>query len=154
MTDFVFNAVKGKFRYYTQLPASNDALIHVLVKASGLEAAGTMKDYTDLASLLAGTTDECDFTNYARLVVTTPPTETVDNTNDWVDIKLAADPSWVNAGGATNNSTGMIITCYDPDTTTGTDSSLIPLCAYGYTETTTGSTITATQPAAGFLRAT
>jgi len=151
MSDFVFNIAKGKLAYYAGLPATNDALIIVLVKSSGLETDSTLKDYDDLASLLAGTTDECDFTNYARKTVTSV-TVTVDDTNDRVDMDMA-DPTWSAAGGGTNNSTGKLLICYDPDTTTGTDSSVIPVAAYDFTVTTDGSDVTAQVATAGFARA-
>lgn len=151
MADFVFNSSKGKFAYYATLPATNDALVFVLLKATGLETDSTLKDYDDLASLLAGTSDECDFTNYARKSVTSA-TVTPDDTNDRLDTDVA-DQTWASAGGATNNSTGKMLICYDPDTTTGTDSSVIPLTAHDYAVTTDGSDLLVQIAAAGFGRA-
>lgn len=151
MADFVFNIAKGKVKYYSELAAANDALVYVLVLASGLEADSTLKDYTNLSSLLAGTTDECTFTNYARKTVTST-TITVDNTNDRVDIDIA-DQTWTSAGGATNNSIGALIICYDDDTTSGTDTNLIPLTKHDFTVTTDGTDVTAVIAASGFYRA-
>lgn len=151
MSDFVFNAVKGKIAYYAGLPATNDALIVVLLKSTGLETDSTLKDYDDLASLLAGTSDEADFTNYARKTGASV-TVTVDDSNDRVDMDLA-DITWSTAGGASNNTLGKMLVCYDPDTTGGTDSSVIPLSAHDFTATTDGSDLVAQIATAGFARA-
>lgn len=133
MADFVFNIAKGKIAYYCGLPATNDALILVLCKASGLEADATLKDYDNLSLLLAGTTDECDFTGYARRTLGSV-TVTVDDTNDRVDMDAADPASYTNTGGATQ-AAGKAIICYDDDTTSGTDTNLIPLFAYDYAVT-------------------
>lgn len=152
MADGVFNIAKGKIAYYAGLPATNDALIVVLLKATGLEADGTLVDHDDLAALLAAANDEADATNYARKTVTASVTVTVDDTNNRVDIDLP-DQVWTNLGGATNNSIAKLLVCYDPDTTGGTDSSIIPLTHHDFAVTTDGSTVTAQINAAGFARA-
>jgi hypothetical protein len=69
-SDFTFNVAKGKVAYYTGLPAANDALIAILLKSSGLETDSTLKDYDDLASLLAGTSDEATDASYSRKTLT------------------------------------------------------------------------------------
>lgn len=152
MSDFIFNAALGKDAYYAGLPAANDALIVVLLKATGLEADSVLGDYDDLDALLAAANDECDFTNYARKTLTSGVTVTVDDTNARVGIDYTSDLTWTSAGGATNNTIGKLLVCYDPDTTGGTDSSIIPLYAYDYSETTTGSTLIVTVNATGLAR--
>jgi hypothetical protein len=151
MSDFIFNIAKGKIKTYAELALTNDALVFVLVKSSGLEADSTLKDYDDLSALLAGTTDECDFTNYARKTLTSA-TITVDDTNDRVDIDVV-DLTWTSAGGATNNTVGALIVCYDNDTTTGTDSAIVPISKHDLTFTTDGTDQTVVINAAGLLRA-
>lgn len=151
MSDGVFNIVKGKFRYYTELPATNDALIAVLLKSSGLEVDATLADYDDLSALLAASNDEADFTNYARKTITSA-IATVDDTNNRVDVDIA-DQTWTTAGGATNNTLGKLLICYDPDTTTGTDSTVIPLFFLDFSATTDGTTLVAQVNAAGIARA-
>lgn len=153
MGDIQFNVVKAKSgTYLDQVGTGNARLIAVLVKASGLEADATLKDHTTLASILAGTTDECDFTNYARKVISVV-TNTVDNTNDWFNSDTA-DLIWATAGGATNNNIGAVIFCYDADTTSGTDSNIIPLYKMDYTETTTGSDLEVRINTNGLFRST
>jgi len=146
VADFVANIAKGKVKYYAELPATNDALIVVLLEATGLEADATLKDYDDLAALLAGSSNEQ--TTMGRKTITSA-TITVDDTNERVDIDIA-DQTWT---AATGNAVGALLICYDPDTTTGTDSTLVPLTKHDFTITPDGSDVTAQINAAGFFRA-
>lgn len=136
MGSFAFNVAKDKLGYYYSLPAASDALKLVLLKASGLEADDTLKDYDDLASLLAASNDECTFTNYARKSITSV-TRTVDDTNNWVTGTFSSQ-TFASAGGASNNSTGKAIVCYDGDTGAGTDADIVPLTAHDFVATTDG----------------
>lgn len=151
MGNVVSNLGKGRTAYYSTLPAANDALILLLLKASGLEADGTLVDYDDVAALLAAANDEADFTNYGRKTITSV-TVTVDDTNDRVDVDIA-DQTWTAAGGAANNSLGKAVIAYDPDTTGGTDSALIPLTYHDFVATTDGNDLVAVVATAGFYRA-
>jgi hypothetical protein len=138
MADGVFNISKGKEKYYAELPAANDALIIVLLKATGLEADDTLNNYDDLAALLAAANDEADFTNYARKSLTAGSiTITLSDGNNRLEIDLT-DQTWTAAGGGTNNTLGKLLICYDPDTTAGTDSSIVPIAYYDFTATTDG----------------
>ncbi len=144
MADFVFNIAKGKVKYYAELPAANDALIVIPLESSGIEADSTLKDYDDVAALLAGTTNEQ--TTAGRKTITSV-TVTVDDTNDRVDIDFA-DQTWT---ALTGNAIGALLVAYDPDTTTGTDSTLVPLTKHDFAITPDGSDVTAT--VANFYRA-
>lgn len=145
-TDLVFNVSKGEVKEKAKLSAANDALLYVLIEATGLEADATLKDYDDLSALLAGTSNEQ--VNQARKSTTTA-TITVDDTNDRVDIDIA-DQTYAALGG---NATGKILLCWDGDTTTGTDSNVQPLTAHSWDVTPDGSDVTAQIAAAGFFRA-
>lgn len=144
MADLVFNIAKGKVKYYAELPAANDALILIPLEASGLEADSTLRDYDDVAALLAGTTNEQ--TTAGRKTITSV-TNTVDDTNDRFDSDFA-DQTWT---ALTGNAIGALLVAYDPDTTTGTDSTLIPLTKHDWSITPDGSDVTAT--VANFYRA-
>jgi hypothetical protein len=150
MADLVFNIAKGRIAHYASLPAANDALIVVLFKSAGLGSDAVLRDLTTLTAVKANAT-EADFTGYVRKTATASP-PAVDNTNDWVACDFA-DLTWTAAGGATNNTLGKAVVCYDPDTTTGTDADLIPLTAHDYAVTTTGSDLVLTVAAGGFARA-
>ena len=152
MANGCFNISRGRIAHYATLPATNDALIVVLLKSAGLEVDDVLNNYDDLAALLAATNDECAFTNYARKVITTGVTVTVDDTNNRVDVDMA-DLTWTSAGGAVNESVGKLLVCYDADTTTGTDANIIPLTYHDFSVTTDGSNLTAQIDTAGFYRA-
>ena len=79
-------------------------------------------------------------------------TNTVDDTNNRLDSDIA-DQTWTSAGGATNNTIGKLIICYDPDTTGGTDSTVIPLTYHDVDATTDGNDLIVTIAAAGYYRA-
>jgi hypothetical protein len=147
MSNWVANVSKGRFAYYATLPAANDALIVVVLEAAGLEADATLKDYDNLALLLAGTTNEQ--TTMGRKTAT-GVTVTVNDTTDLVDVDMA-DIVWT---GATGNAVGALLICYDPDTTGGTDADLIPLSKHDFTVSPDGTDVTATIGANGFARAT
>ena len=147
MADFVFNARKADFGYYCGLPGANDALIVVPLEATGLEADATLMDYDDLAALLAGTSNEQ--TTMGRKTITTGVTVTIDDTNNRVDVDMA-DVTWT---AATGNALGGLLICYDPDTTSGTDSTILPLTKHDFSTTPAGGDITAQFAVSGFARA-
>jgi hypothetical protein len=64
-----------------------------------------------------------------------------------------ADQTWAAAGGAANNTLAKLLVCYDPDTTGGTDSTVVPLTAHDFVTTTDGTDLIAQIAAAGFFRA-
>jgi hypothetical protein len=144
MSDFVFNIAKGAVKYYAGLPAANDALIIIPIEASGVESDATLKDYDDVATLLAAANNEQS--TMGRKTVTSV-TVTVDDTNDRVDVDIA-DLVWTAAAG---NAISDLLIAYDPDTTGGTDSSLIPLTWHDFPITPDGADVTAT--VANFYRA-
>ena len=137
MGDFVFNIGKGKVAYYATLPAANDALIVIPIEASGVESDATLIDYDDVATLLAAANNEQS--TMGRKTITSV-TVTVDDANNRTDVDFA-DVTWT---GATGNAISDLLICYDPDTTGGTDSSLIPLTWHDFSITPDGSDVTAT----------
>jgi hypothetical protein len=140
------NNVKGEVKTLCALSAANDALIYVLLEATGLEADATLKDYDDLSALLAGSSNEQ--TNQARKSVTSA-TITVDDTNDRVDIDIA-DQTYAALGG---NPVGKLLICWDGDTTTGTDANIRPLTAHSFDITPDSTDVQAIIASSGFYRA-
>jgi hypothetical protein len=155
MADGVFNIAKGEVKAMTKLAIAGSggaALVVVLLKSAGLVGDSTLVDYDDLAALLAGASDEANFTNYARKVITGGTiTNTVDDTNDRMDSDIP-DQTWTSAGGATNNTLGKLVVCFRPATGSA-DSALVPLTHHDFPEVTTGSDIVAQIATAGFYRA-
>jgi hypothetical protein len=127
VADVVFNISKGKAAYYAGLPAANDALIAVPIETSGIVSDATMVDYDDLATV----------------------TVTTDDTNNWVIIDCA-DITWT---AATGNAISALVICYDPDTTGGSDSDLVPICKLDCVVTPAGGDITYQVASGGFYKA-
>lgn len=155
MADFVFNIAKGRVvEFYNRVKSNdpaNSALIVVIIDANG-DTDGTMKDRDDLAALLGGTANEVTNTNYARKTLTDSDLAalSVDDTNDRFDIDIP-DQTW--SAVASGTAWTDLLVCYDPDTTGGADSAIIPLTCHDFVVTPDGSDITAQINAAGFFRA-
>lgn len=140
------NIAKGRVAELAKLGAANDALIAVVIEASGVAAEATIKDYDTLADLLAGSSNEqttMGRKTLASIVVAT------DDTNDWQTVDCA-DIVWT---AATGSATALLVICYDPDTTGGTDADLVPLVVDSFTVTPAGGDVTYTVNAGGFYRA-
>lgn len=147
MADLVFNISKGEVKKYAKLDGGvNDALIVVPIEATGVETDDTINNYDDLAALLAAANNEQ--TTMGRKTITSV-TITVDDTNNRVDLDIA-DQVWA---AATGNGVGDLFIGYDPDTTAGTDSTIVPLTWHDFAVTPDGSDITAVINSAGFYRA-
>lgn len=137
MANLVFNTSKGAVAYYAGLPATNDALIIIPIEASGVEADSAIRDYDDVAALLAAANNEQS--TMGRKTVTSV-TVTVDDSADVVNVDIA-DQVWT---AATGNATSDLLIAYDPDTTGGTDSTLRPLTWHDFAITPDGSDVTGT----------
>ncbi|AZS06652.1 hypothetical protein HOU95_gp012 [Streptomyces phage Hiyaa] len=146
MANLVTNIGKGRFVHYATLPATNDALIAVVLEATGLEADDALQDYDDLAALLAGASNEQ--TTMGRKTLANV-TVNVNDTANTASIDCD-DVTWT---AATGNATGKLVVCYDPDTTAGTDSSIIPLTLHDFSVTPDGTDITVQINAAGLATA-
>lgn len=155
MADFVFNQSMGRLRTFAD-NASGDvaasALTLWLLKAS--VGDDTARDYDDLAALLGDvSTDEADFTNYARKDISGGDvTVTVDDTNNRVDVDIP-DQTWTSAGNGTNNTLTDFDAGYDADTGAGTDGDITPISQHDLSVTTDGSDLTIQIDSAGLLRA-
>lgn len=148
MADFIFNNALGRIRTFAELAGTNDAVVVVPVEATGLEADGTLRDYDDLSTLLAGATNEQS--TLGRKSITSALTVTIDDTNNRVDFD-APDQVWT---GATGNGVGALLWCYDSDTTGGGDATIVPMSKHDFAFTPDGTDITAVVAAAGLMRST
>lgn len=128
---------KGRFIQWSTVSAGSDAILVILLQTTGLVADATMKNYATLGAVFSGGNVEATFTNYARKVLTTGLTITVDTTALTAKLSMA-NYTWSAAGGATNNTLGKLITAYRP-TASSTDSQCIPMSYHDCTATTTGS---------------
>lgn len=145
MSNFTFNVAKGRAaelynRVKTNDPA-NSALVIVAINTTATDA--TLEDLDTLAAIIAdANTAEVTNSGYARKVLTDADLAALapDDTNNRMDIDLG-DQTWsaVAAGDAWTD----LIICYDPDTTGGDDSALIPLTQHDFPITPDGSDIVA-----------
>ena len=145
MANIVFNIAKGRVvEYYNRVESSdptNAAIILVPIETTGLEADATLIDVDSLAALIAGTTNEQ--TTMGRKTLTDAELAALpapDDTNDRYDVSLPT-VTWT---AATGNAISKIAVCYDPDTTGGTDSAIIPLTMFDFAITPDGSDVSMT----------
>jgi uncharacterized protein YfiM (DUF2279 family) len=155
VADVVCNIAKGRVaelynRVDTADPA-NSALIILVLATSGLEADSVLRDAATVSAMLSGTTNEVTNTNYARKTITgaTLAAFAADNVNDRVDLAIAAQ-TWTAV--AAGDGWSRVVVAYDPDTTGGTDTTLVPLTVHDFGITPDGSNIQA-DGSAGFYRA-
>jgi hypothetical protein len=146
MSDFIFNIARGKIRHYVELGLANDALIWVPIETTGLEADATLIEYDNLSVLLAASNNEQ--TTMGR-VTATSVTSTEDAANDRWDGDMD-DPNWPSAGG---NNVSKLLLCYDDDTTSGTDTSIVLIAAFDWVVTSPSGSITAGLLVGGAVRA-
>ena len=152
MADYAFNIAKGKIAEWTYRVNNNDptnsALIWVPLSASGTEAQG--QDFDTLALVLA----DANFTelttgSWGRVTHTDSDIPADPAAND-TDNRMESDSADVEFGTVTSGTTTGILLCYDSDTTSGTDTNIIPMIHFAFVATGVGTTVTATIPSTGF----
>lgn len=146
MSDVIFNNQRGSLVEHHR---NGEDLIVVLLQAA--QADDALRDYDDLASLLANAGNtEATFTNYVR--------ETIDNA-DWSVIiddtgnEATADfddITWADAGNGTNNSLVKLLVCIDG----ASDAARLPVSAHDFVVTTDGNDLTAVVDPDGFYAST
>ncbi len=131
MANIAFNIAKGRaVELYNRVKSNdpaNSALILVPIETAGLEADAALIDKDDLAAVLTGTTSEQ--TTMGRKTLTDADLAAFpapDDANDRYDVSLPS-VTWT---AATGNAISKILVCYDPDTTGGTDSAIVPLSLF------------------------
>ncbi len=153
MADFTFNVAKGRIVELANRVNNNDptnsAFIVVPIAAGGVSDA-TLIDLDDLDAILATAANECTGTGWNRKTVTTL-TVTVTDGSDKVEVDMA-DQVWTAVDGAATTATDLIV-CYDPDTTAGTGTTLVPLVQLDFAAIPNGGDITAQINASGIFRA-
>lgn len=156
MANFVFNRGKGRGVEWAERVNANDPVNSVLVIAvlatAGIETDAVLIDLDEFTGLVAGTTDFVTNTGYARKILdqTGGITITYDDPNDRVDVDFP-DQTWtaVAAGSGWND----IVVGYDADSTTGTDTNILPHTQHDFVVTPDGSDIVAQVFVSGYFRA-
>lgn len=143
MANIVFNIAKGRvnelYNNVENNSPANSALVLIPIETAGLVADATLIDLDDVAAILATATNEQ--TTMGRKVLTDTELAAIpapDDTNDRGERSLPS-VTWTAAAG---NPISKILVAYDPDTTGGTDSALIPLTMFDFAQTPSGGDIT------------
>ena len=137
MSDFVFNAAKGKVAHYADLAATtgiDDSLIVVPLEAASLEVDATLMEKLTLKAILDGTTSEQVAMGRKPL---TGVTVTISNVSDSVTVDCD-DFSFTAAGGAPISA---FIVCYVPETDVSPDQDIIPLTKHDFSAVPNGGDI-------------
>jgi hypothetical protein len=107
---------------------TNSALLMVVLSATGLEADAVLRTYATLSALLAAANDEVTNVNYARKTLTQADLSAFapNTTTHRTTLTLPLQTFTAIAAG---NSWSKVLICYDPDTTAGTDTTVVPVTA-------------------------
>lgn len=141
MADLAFNISKGRATAFFDRVDANDpansALVLMALKTVAADA--TLVDQADFAAILAGGSVEATNVGYARKIIDDAAlaTPAVDNANDRFGLTIPAQ-TWSGVAAAGGAWVALILG-YDPDTTSGTDSSIIPIAKYDFAITPDGS---------------
>ncbi len=157
MADLVPNIAKGRIIELVNRVKQNDpanaGLVVVALVVTG-DQDDAMRDADTLDALLAlSNVAEATNGSYARIVLDQDDVDNfaADDSNNRNEVDLIADIA-LGSPAAGDVWTDLAI-CYDPDTTGGADTAIIPLGIYDFPVTPDGSALTATRNAAGILRA-
>jgi len=156
MADQIFNFALGRMVEFYDRVDTNDpanAVLTILVlRTVGIETDAVLKDSTDLADVLGGTTTEVTNTGYARIEL--DDTDLVafapDLGNDRTDLDI---PDQTFTGILAGDGWQDLLICFDSDSTGGTDTNIVPGTMHDFVVTPDGSDITAQIATAGFFRA-
>ena len=156
MADFGFTIAAGRavefaYRVNNNDPA-NSALVIVAINANGV-ADATLQDLDDLAAVLATAANEVTNSGYSRKVLdnTSGITVTVGDAGNKIEVDI---PDQTFTAVAAGDAWTDLLVCYDSDTTSGTDASIIPISCHDFVMTPDGSNLIATINASGIFRAT
>lgn len=155
LADFPYNISLGRaVQFYINVDTNdptNSVLVLCVIETA--TADSTLRDLDTLALVLAdGSTAEVTNTNYARKILSDSDLTSFapDDTNDRTDLDIP-DQSWTGVV-AGDDWTDAVIN-YDPDSTGGDDTALVPISQHDFETSPDGSDINLVVAAAGFYRA-
>ncbi len=122
-----------------QAAASNGQLVLVLFKSVGSATDTQMRNALTLAELTALGLVECDFSSYARKVLSGSDFSVATDTTNFKQTLSFVTQVWNPAGGVTNNSPVKSTVVYRP-TSGSADSACLPLGVYDATGSAAGGT--------------
>lgn len=107
---------------------TNSALIMLVLETGSANGLNGLRDFDTVSAILAGGYTEVNNTNYARKTMTDASLSawTPDDTNNWILLTLPLQTFTSISAGDTWD---LVVVAYDPDTTGGTDTTLVPITA-------------------------
>ncbi|WP_155343301.1 hypothetical protein [Acrocarpospora pleiomorpha] len=131
---------------------STSGLVVAVLATAGLESDATLIDKDTFADVFSGATNEPTNSGYERKILTDVDLAAfaVDDVNDRVDIDLP-DQTWLDVLAGDDWSKAIL--GYDPDTTGGADSAIIPMVAWDFVVEPDGTEIQLRFNGAGGFRA-
>lgn len=127
------------------LPLGTDNIMVVLLQNTGLAVDATLVNFQSLGALLAGTSQEATFSNYARTNLSSSSILITHNTGSSptsVTVSFSLQV-WNSAGGALNNTISKVALVYQPTGSTA-DTGCLVLATLDYSGTTTGGALQVT----------
>ena len=130
MSDVQSNISLGReVELYNRVDSSdptNAAFIMLILASAGIVSDSALKEYDTVADLLAGASAEVANSGYSRKTITDAGISAyvVDDTNDRIVLTL---PLQTFATIGVGDVWRKICVAYDPDTTGGTDATLVPI---------------------------
>ncbi len=121
------------YKRVTSNDPANSAFILIPLSAQGTEAEA--QDYDDVAAVLGGVSNEQASGGWVRKTLTDAQLAAFpapNDTNNRMDLAVPA-VTWTTP--TTGNDTVALLIAYDPDTTGGTDSSLVPISSHSFNVT-------------------
>lgn len=145
MATFTFNIAKGRTAELYNRVESNDpansAIIIVVLASSGLEAQSTLQDADTLTAVLSGATNEVTGTGWNRKTLTDTELASFPAPDDTNDRYAVAVPTFNWTPDAAADDAGALLVCYDPDTTGGTDATVVPMTHHDFVVSTDGNQV-------------
>jgi len=108
---------------------TNAGFVLLVLALAGLEVDSVLRTYALISTLLAATNDEVANANYARKVLTDADVSApvIDSAAHTTTLSFPNQTFTAIGAGAT---WAKAVLAYDPDTTSGTDTTLVPVCAW------------------------
>lgn len=142
MANYMFNISKGRFVEFFNRVDSNDPANSaiILVPLSATDTEANRQDDDDLATFLAAAPNEQTAGGWVRKTLTDADLAAiaVDDTNNRFPATI---PSVTFTGPTAGNNTVGLFVGYDSDTTSGTDSNIIPICHLDFNVTADGNDV-------------
>ena len=132
MAAFTFNIALGReVELYNRVDTNdptNSQLVMLVLALTGLESDTVLRTYDTVGALLAGASNEVGNTGYSRKLLTDSSLSafSVDDVNNKITLVLPLQTFTTITAGDTWR---KVIVAYDPDSTGGSDTDLIPMVA-------------------------